>query len=153
MAFPPWLCLNCSTRVLVSASPRWMDGCQHDSVTHSPSLCFALFGCILTYSLLLLRLIRHFDSQFPSCLQWFRCPCVCLSLFLPVPFSFLIASLRLLSFFFLFHFPSCRSLPLACAVDCLPEQHVAGGERNKQEWGEGEKKKHADKSAFPRACL
>lgn len=25
-------------------------------------------------------------------------------------------------------------LPLVCAVDCLPEQHVAGGERKKQPW-------------------
>lgn len=50
MAFAPWLGLNCLTRVLVSASLWWMDGCQHDSVTHSPS-CVLL--CLDVYYLFL----------------------------------------------------------------------------------------------------
>lgn len=50
MAFPPRLGLNCLTRVLVSALLCWMDGCQHDSVTHSP-LCVSL--CLDVYYLFL----------------------------------------------------------------------------------------------------
>lgn len=50
MASPLWLGLNCLTCVLVSASLWWMDGCQRDSVTHSPS-CVLL--CLDVYYLFL----------------------------------------------------------------------------------------------------
>lgn len=114
MAFPPWLCLNCSTRVLVSASPRWMDGCQHDSVTHSPSLCFALFGCILTYSLLLLRLIRLSATLTPSfpvafsdlAVLVFVCHCFSRCLF-----PFLLPPCVCFLFFFSFTFPLVALFP------------------------------------------
>lgn len=129
MAFSPWLGLNCLTWVLVSASLWWMDGCQYDSRLFS-LVCFALFGCILFIpSLLLLLLLLQTDSQF-LCLQSSHCPCVSVSLvffswFSPsaLPFSsHLCISLTFLSSLF---------PPLVCAVNCLPEQHVAGGERKK----------------------
>lgn len=87
----------------------------------------------ITYSSLLL--FHHFH-----CLQLSHCPrvslCLCFIFFcifvcLPVPFlSHRIPAFLLLS--------SRRFLP---PVDCLPEQHVAGGVSKKQEWGG--RKKHS----------
>lgn len=57
MALLPEVGLNCLTCVMVSASQWWMDGCQHDSVTYSPS-CFSLSGGVL-FTLSLVFLIPH----------------------------------------------------------------------------------------------
>lgn len=47
--------------------------------------------------------------------------------------------------------PSRCFLPLVCAVDCLPEQHVAGGERKRQQWGG--KKAHWQKLLPPSSLV
>lgn len=57
MALLPEVGLNCLTCVMVSASQWWMDGCQHDSVTYSPS-CFPLSGGVL-FTLSLVFPIPH----------------------------------------------------------------------------------------------
>lgn len=76
--------------------------------------------------------------------QCFLLPlCLCFSRFLSVPRSSHCTSVFLL-------LPSCCFLPLVCAVDCLPKQHVAGGERKRQQWGV--KKAHWQK-LFPPSSL
>lgn len=133
MALPPRLGLNCLTPVLVSASLWWMDGCQHDSVTHSP-LCVLL--CLDVYFLFLhsstssssSTLTPSFSAFNHLTVPVFLSLCFFFSGFLPAPcLPHRISAFLLLS--------SCRFLPLICAVDCLPEQHVAGGETKTQEWG------------------
>lgn len=117
MALLPEVGLNCLTCVMVSASQWWMDGCQHDSVTYSPS-CFSLSGGVL-FTLSLVFLIPHLlRVPLPSVVPYLCFP-VLVSLSASLHFSY---------------FSPFAFLPLVCAVDCLPEQHVAGGERKKQPW-------------------
>lgn len=77
MALLPEVGLNCLTCVMVSASQWWMDGCQHDSVTYSPS-CFSLSGGVL-FTLSLVFLIPHLLT--PSSSAFSRSLSVCLLLF------------------------------------------------------------------------
>lgn len=117
MAFLPQVGLNCLKCAMVSASLLRMDGCQHDSVTHSPP-CFSLFRMYMLYSFSCRPRPRLAHAKF-LCLQLFH-----------YLYSSLLASLSSpLCYFLPFAF-----FPVICAVDCLPEQHVAGGERKKQPW-------------------
>lgn len=145
MALPPRLGLNCLTHVLVSASLWWIDSCQHDSVTHSPScvlLCFDVYYFFLHSSSSSSTLTPSFYAFNHLTVPVFLCLCFFLSEFLSVPcLSHRISAFLLLS--------PCHFLTLVCAVDCLPEQHVAGGEKKKQVLGGGGGAKHTDKSSFP----
>lgn len=140
MSFPLRLGLNCLTHVLVSPSLWWMDGCQHDSVTHSP-LCVLL--CLDVYYLFLHSSSSSTLTQSLSAFNHLTL-CLCFSRFLSVPRSSHCTSAFLL-------LSSRCFLPLVCAVDCLPEQHVAGGERKRQQWGG--KKAHWQKLLPPSSLV
>lgn len=88
MAFPLWLGLNCLTHMLVSPSLWWMDGCQHDSVTHSPS-CILL--CLDVYNLFLLLLHSAFN-HLAVCVTHYFSHYVCVFLGFSQCLPFLIAS-------------------------------------------------------------
>jgi len=138
MSSLPRLGFNCLTHVLVSASLCWMDGCQRDCHTFT-LLCFSLFGFILLVASLLLL---NSDSRF-LCLESSHRPCVSpsvilLYLFLRVsPSSLPVLCFPLITFF-----------PSACAVDCLPEQHVQVV-RGKKKSRVRIERKHTGKNSFP----
>lgn len=135
MALLPEVGLNCLTCMMVSASLWWMDGCQHESVTYSPS-CFSLSGGVL-FTPSLVFLIPHLltpsssgVSRFPICVS----PCWFLSAHLYISLTFL------------------RSLSSRSSVQsivCWSNMwQVVRGKSNRED-----EKKLTDKSSFPRACL
>lgn len=143
MSSLPRLGFNCLTHVLVSASLCWMDGCQRDCHTFT-LLCFSLFGFILLVASLLLL---NSDSRF-LCLESSHRPCVSPSVILLYLFVRVSpSSLPVLCFPLITFFPS------ACAVDCLPEQHVQVVRGKKKKQSEDRKKAHWEKLLPPQVCL
>lgn len=143
MAFPLRLGLNCLTHMLVSASLWWMDGCQHDSVTHSPS-CVLL--CLDVYFLFL---HSSSDSEF-LCLQSSHTVCVSFSLSVCAFLGFSQFLAFLIAFLFFSYFPLVAFfLSSVLSIVCQSNTWQVVREKGNSEEG----KKHTDKSSFPRARL
>lgn len=134
--FPPPLGLNCLTRALVPASPRWMDGCQRDSAPH-PRLSASFnvhFACFPSRLFLPPHLVSPVFRLPPlsSCLSW-------------VFFFFLprcLSSPHHISDFLLVAFFPPRLQSIVCRSNMWQVVRVKKQER-------GGEKKHTDKSSFP----